>query len=146
MTTPYPMHHWTLSVSSTAASAAFYAVFGFEPAYRWEAPDGSLAITHLTRGDGLILELFEYAANRGRGPAELQPGNDLEQPGVKHVAFRVSDLTAAAASFRELDCGPLTDIEQGRTGISYFFVADPDGNWVEIVQDDRDLSSLPRPD
>ena len=144
---PFTPHHWTLSVSSADASAAFYAAFGFRTALTWAAEDGSLTISHLARDDGFILELFEYAANRGRGPASLEPGNDLELRGVKHMAFRVPDLAETARAFRQMDCGMTTEIQHGRTGISYFFIADPDGNWVEIVQDDRtlDTTQLPEP-
>jgi len=30
-----------------------------------------------------------------------------------------------------------TSITVGRTKVSYFFIKDPDGVWVEIVKDDR---------
>jgi len=30
-----------------------------------------------------------------------------------------------------------TKITEGRTKVSYFFIKDPDGVWVEFVKDDR---------
>jgi glyoxylase I family protein len=136
---PFRPHHWTLSVSNADASAAFYALFGFRTALQWTAADSSLTISHLARDDGFILELFEYTANRELEPASLDIGNDLAERGVKHMAFSVPDLAQAARAFKSY--GPATEIRRGRTGISYFFVADPDGNWVEIVQDDRTLDT-----
>lgn len=141
MRTIFRPHHCTLSVRDTEKSAGFYAIFGFKLAFRWTAEDASLVITHLTRDDGFILELFEYGSNRGLAPDRPQVGNDLERPGVKHIAFNVADLPVAAAELQKMDCGEMTEIQLGRTGIEYFFIADPDGNWVEVVQDDRSLDS-----
>ncbi len=132
-------HHFALTVRDSEASAAFYAIFGFKVTLRWAAQDGSLVIVQLSRGDGFILEMFQYEANKERPPARLAIGNDLDEVGVKHIAFRVADVDAAHAELGATQCGELTGVQQGRTGIEYFFIADPDGNWVEIVQDDRRL-------
>jgi catechol 2,3-dioxygenase-like lactoylglutathione lyase family enzyme len=83
--------------------------------------------------------MFRYAINKDLSPMALAAGNDLEKLGVKHVAFSVSDINAAFEEFKAANCGEMTDIQHGRTGIDYFFIADPDGNWVEVVQDDRKL-------
>lgn len=107
--------------------------------YKWAARDGSLIIAHLSRAEGFILEMWQYAVNRKRPIAELAVGNDLELPGVKHIAFKVSDVRAAYAELLATERGELTKVQLGRTGVEYFFIADPDGNWVEIVQDDRRL-------
>jgi len=139
MRTIFGLHHCTLSVRDTEKSAGFYAIFGFKLALRWTAEDASLVITHLTRDDGFILELFEYGSNRELPLNRPQIGNDLERTGVKHIAFSVADLRAAAAELQKMNCGEMTEIKLGRTGIEYLFIADPDGNWVEIVQDDRSL-------
>jgi catechol 2,3-dioxygenase-like lactoylglutathione lyase family enzyme len=63
----FGVHHFTLSVSDVDRSVAFYGTFGFRVALRWEAPDESLSIVHLTL-DGFVLELFGYAANAGAAP------------------------------------------------------------------------------
>jgi glyoxylase I family protein len=133
-------HHWALSVRDIDESAAFYSIFGFKLVLRWVAQDRSLTIAHLSRNDNFILELFEYQSNKGIDPNRPAVGNDLECLGVKHIAFKVASLPDVAAEFEEMQCGEMTEIQHGRTGIDYFFVADPDGNWVEIVQDDRILS------
>jgi catechol 2,3-dioxygenase-like lactoylglutathione lyase family enzyme len=82
--------------------------------------------------------MFQYAANRDLQPDNRAIGNDLEVLGVKHIAFEVADLYSAHEELRALNTA-ITDIVRGRTGIDYFFIADPDGNWVEVVQDDRDF-------
>lgn len=142
MESSFVFHHFTLSVRDIRQSATFYRIFGFKPVLRWAAPDESLVIVHLSRTDGLILELFKYASNGDLPPSALTTGNDLDQVGIKHVAFRVPDIQTAARELKAMNCGEMTDVQHGRTGIDYFFIADPDGNWVEVAQDDRDL----RPD
>jgi len=87
--------------------------------------------------------LFAYQSNDRLPPAELETGNNLSDVGVKHIAFKVQDLEIAYAGFRRLDNFKLGKVTQGRTGIKYFFVRDPDGNWVEVVQDDRSLVPAP---
>lgn len=134
-------HHFALTARDIEVSAAFYAIFGFKVALRWTAQDGSLAIVHLSRSDGFLLEMFQYEANKACSRADLTVGNELERVGVKHLAFSVTDVHAAHAELLAGQCGELTEVQQGRTGIQYLFLADPDGNWVEIVQDDRRLDT-----
>lgn len=135
----YAVHHFTVSVRDIDTAASFYGVFGFRLALRWTAPDRSLSIAHLANGDGLILEMFQYADNQDRALPELEAGNNLRNLGVKHIAFRVPDVSAARAELLSMRCGGLTEIQHGRTGVEYFFISDPDGNWVEILQDYRSL-------
>jgi glyoxylase I family protein len=134
------VHHVTLSVRNIDRSADFYSIFGFKLVLQWEAPDGPLAIAHLLRNDGFILELFQYAENSDAPIAGPDVGNDLQQLGVKHFAFRVTELEAAHNELLGKQWGRLTSIQPGRTGLKFFFIADPDGNWVEIVEDSRALS------
>lgn len=133
-------HHFALSVRDVNRSIAFYGIFGFKLVLQWVALDDSLTISHLAIDD-FVLELFSYASNENGDSLRLAVGNDLERLGVKHLAFSVMDLVAAAAELSEMRCGEMTEIQRGRTGIDYFFIADPDGNWLEITQDDRDLSA-----
>jgi catechol 2,3-dioxygenase-like lactoylglutathione lyase family enzyme len=133
----YSAHHFALSVRKIEASAGFYSVFGFKLAVQWEAPDGSLRLAHLVGRDGRIIELFEYASNAASPQLELGMGNDLETLGVKHFGLRVSNLEEVHREFAEAKYDGLTEIRHGRTKVDYFFLRDPDGIWVEVVQDDR---------
>jgi glyoxylase I family protein len=131
----FSVHHGTLSVADLDRSIAFYNQFGFEMVTRWAAEDGSLGIVQLSLG-GIILELC-YAANSSKVSGPHGVGNDLEEIGLKHLALRVSSLQAAKSLLAELDMPTGTEISHGRTGIDYFFVQDPDGLWLEIVEDHR---------
>ncbi|MGH2718962.1 MAG: VOC family protein [Actinomycetota bacterium] len=132
-------HHVAISVADLDRTLSFYRHLGFRCALTWRAPDGSLTIAHLRLPTGFLLEVFCYTANTAAAPAERAAGNDLEAIGVKHLGLRVPDLGPAHQAMLASGAGDCTPITRGRTGIDYFFVRDPDGLWVEVVQDDRDL-------
>jgi glyoxylase I family protein len=134
----FASHHVTLSVRDLDPSIAFYARLGFELVLRWSSPAKDLELAHLALGDGL-LELFAYSSNREAAPLELAVGNDLPQLGVRHFGLRVDDISQAREFLLFQGCD-VTEIRQGRTMIDFFYVKDPDGNWVEIVRDTRSLS------
>jgi catechol 2,3-dioxygenase-like lactoylglutathione lyase family enzyme len=133
-------HHCTLSVSDLDRSVAFYGLFGFRVGVRWKAPDGALEIVHLVLS-GFVLEVFGYASNVGAVTPPRAIGNDLEVVGVKHFAVQVASLDAARSYLLQNGIGPddISGTTRGRTGIDYFFVRDPDGLWVEVVEDHRGL-------
>ena len=133
----YKPHHIALSVRDIAASQDFYVKLGFKPVHKWKAEDASLTIVHL-KNDSIVLELFAYAKNRDLPLFELEIANNLTQVGVKHVGLEVQDLQAC---FQDMQSAGYimgsTDVIKGRTNVNYFFIKDPDGMWVEIVQDNR---------
>jgi glyoxylase I family protein len=135
----FTTHHVALSVRDCAVSARFYEFFGYEIVVTWQAADDSLTITHMRRPDGQVVELFAYAANRAAIPLDVRKGNDLDKLGIKHFAFNVKDIESARDAILAAALGEVTLVTTGRTRIAYFFVKDPDGNWVEIVQDGRSL-------
>jgi catechol 2,3-dioxygenase-like lactoylglutathione lyase family enzyme len=130
-------HHIALSVRDLEATIAFYGTFGFEPMFRMD--DVDLSIVHLTRPDGVGLELFRYAENAESAARHARPGNDMEDIGVKHMAFAVDDLDAVHAEFGRIGYA-ITEIRHGRADVDFFFIADPDGIWVEIVRDERKVT------
>jgi catechol 2,3-dioxygenase-like lactoylglutathione lyase family enzyme len=130
-------HHFALSVRDLEATTAFYRTFGFQPVFR--ADDVDLSIVHLARPDGAGLELFRYPENAELPTQDARPGNDMEDVGVKHMAFDVDDLEAVHAEFERAGYAT-TEIRHGRADVDFFFVADPDGVWVEIVRDGRDFT------
>jgi glyoxylase I family protein len=137
----FATHHVSISVRELEVSAAFYQLLGFRQVLLWEAEDQSLRIAHFALGDGRLVEMFAYAQNQTAPPAELPVGNDLEKTGLRHFGLCVPDITAARQLLIESGCKDVTAIKRGRTMIDFFYVRDPDGTWIEIVQDDRRLSS-----
>jgi catechol 2,3-dioxygenase-like lactoylglutathione lyase family enzyme len=140
-TRQFGAHHVAISVRDLDATAAFYGVLRFRLRLLWQARDGSLKIAHFANPDGYFLEAFAYADNATLPPLDLALGNDPSSIGVKHFSFAVHDLQATRAELIEQGVKSVTEIGRGRTEMDFFFVQDPDGIWVEITMDDRNLSS-----
>jgi glyoxylase I family protein len=116
-------------------SLAFYADLGFEPALDWTDPAGSPRICHLKLGDA-FLELFWFAGHQPPPDSAARLATDLPRIGSKHFALQVSSIEEAKAFVEEKGWGKVTIVD-GRTGVRYFFLADPDGILLEFVEDRR---------
>jgi glyoxylase I family protein len=89
------------------------------------------------RSDGLVLELFQA---KGRSPAPAPSGAGPEYPGVRHIAFQVDDVDAKLAAMggdARVTLGPLA-FDSFIEGWKTVWVADPEGNIVEVSQGYRD--------
>jgi catechol 2,3-dioxygenase-like lactoylglutathione lyase family enzyme len=133
----FTFHHAALSVRDLSASMAFYGHLGFAEVYRYDAPDKSVVIVHMALA-GAILELFCFS-DAEMPSHQTTMGNDLSTVGIKHIGLRVESIRATRDALRTAGLVKDPEIKLGRTGIEYFFLQDPDGLWVEVVQDDRAL-------
>ena len=124
-------HHVALSVRDVEATKSFYELFGFEEVLR---VDGPVTFIHLAGVDGFVLELFCYAENSAAPALAGSAGNDLERIGVKHLGLRVDDVEAVRSRLMASGIEGVTKVRRGVADIDYFFVADPDGIWVEVLQ------------
>lgn len=133
-------HHVAISVSDFDQSMVFYEKLGFHEVMRWQAEDGALTIVQMQL-DGMLLEMFCYASSKVGEIGQQTLASDLKRVGSKHFGLRVVDIEVAR---RQLIESGLADasvtVTKGRTGIKYLFLRDPDGLFVEIVQDDRDFT------
>ncbi len=129
------IHHIAISVTDIEKSEKFYSHFGFRKIIEYQSEDEGLRIRHLKKGN-LIIELFQFQNHISSKKYSLW--EDLKVLGYKHIAFKVEDIYRAKEELiREGLISPNTEIKKGRTGILYFFLTDPDGNFVEIVEDKR---------
>jgi glyoxylase I family protein len=129
-------HHVAISVRDLSKSKDFYQDLGFKEVHRWEAEDNKLTIAQLKLGN-VILELSEFKENMIKDQIIIDDISKREL-GLMHFGLRVSNVRDVykkmlKEGFVMRDPG----VKKGRTGIDYFFIIDPDGMWVEIVQDDR---------
>lgn len=121
--------HSMIRVIDEAASTAFYqTAFGLEVADRIAFDD--FALVYLRHPSESSFEL-ELTVNFGRAePYEL--GN-----GYGHLAVVVDDLNAEHARFTAagLNPRPLKELPNNGTRLArYFFVTDPDGYLVEVIE------------
>ncbi len=125
--------HIALSVSSLASSIAFYQQLGFVPVQRWDNPDGTLAIA-LLKNENAILELFCYKNAHALPEYRQELSNDLQTIGTKHFALCTNNIQQSAKDLSAKGICKNPKILTGRLGRDYFFIKDPDGILIEIIQ------------
>ncbi len=133
----YTLHHPAISVRNLEASLKFYETFGYRQVHYWEAEDKSLIIVHLKLGES-FLEIFAYTHNQSMPLVDYEYANNLGEIGAKHIALRADDIVATLEELKQKGLADdTTEIKQGRTNVTYFFIKDPDGIWVEFIEDRR---------
>lgn len=133
----YRPHHTAISVRNLEKSLIFYTTLGYEEVHRYAPEDGLMVIVHLRLANSFI-EIFWYKKNENLPKLEYAYANAPDEIGVKHIALWTDDIEDALLDMRNkgLADGD-TQIKIGRTNVRYFFIQDPDGLWVELIQDDR---------
>ncbi len=120
--------HTMVRVLDEARSVAFYKkAFGLDIADRLEFPDFTLV--YLSNAESPYE--IELTINKGR----TEPYNLGD--GYGHVAFVVNDLDAEHRRFEAEGLKPRKIVEMNKDGkpiARLFFVDDPDGYKIEVVQ------------
>ena len=132
-------NHVGLCVADRQRSRRFYeGLLGFQFWWELDAPDDGTAellrlekpvglhATYLVR-DGLVLELLDYS---GR-PVHTGPARVMDQVGLTHISFSVSDLAGVLAEVAEFG-GTVVD---GTVSAGSAMVRDPDGQLLELLSD-----------
>lgn len=122
------MIHSMIRVLDEARALAFYdTAFGLKVAERLDYPEFTLI--YLSNAEGTF-EL-ELTVNKGRvEPYDLGTG-------YGHLAVSVEDVTAEHARMEAVGLAPrkLVDFAPaGKVIARFFFVADPDGYQIEVLQ------------
>lgn len=125
--------HVAICCSNIDISVEFYRTFGFTELKSWKAEDSSMKIKHLTGKNGLVLELFCPKNAKEIPSTALDVTTDLQIVGCKHFALGVDDLKKAKKFVFDKLAQDVV-IKTGRLGKSYFFVSDPDGIQVEVIE------------
>ena len=119
--------HTMIRVLDEARSVAFYdKAFGLKVAERLEFP--SFTLVYLSNDE----TPFEIELTINKGRTSYQMGD-----AYGHVAFTVDDLDREHARFRAADLSPRDIVEfnhDGRLLARFFFVDDPDGYKIEVLQ------------
>ena len=125
-------HHVGMVCRDPAATERFYTRhFGFRRARVVPLGDGDQIL--FLKSGSLYLELFK-ATQDSPAPAATGPGP--EYPGWRHLAFKVDDVDAKLTEMGDdarITAGPM-GFDAFIAGWRTVWVADPDGNIVEISQ------------
>jgi glyoxylase I family protein len=132
--------HVGMTCRDPLVTERFYSKhFGFQRA-RVVPLEAGKSVVFLKSG-GVYLELFSADLER---PTPAPGADGPHYPGLRHLAFRVDDVAAklaAMGSDAKITLGPLHFDEVIR-GWRSVWVADPDGNVVEITQGYSDDPAL----
>lgn len=117
----FKMVHENYNVASLQRSLEFYEkALGLTEKRRIPSQDGSFTIVYVGNDESDFLleltELKDHPQNYDLGECEF------------HLAFRVEDFEAAKKLHEEMGC---ICFENKALGI--YFIADPDGYWLEII-------------
>ncbi|MGH2353791.1 MAG: VOC family protein [Chloroflexota bacterium] len=119
--------HVAFRVADLEKSIRWYdAAFGAREAFRASKADGSPLLVYLEFAPGQFVELFP----NGKNPIQTPP----DPIGYGHTCLLVDDLEAALAHLATLGVTPANPPRQGQAGQSLAFVADPDGNRIELME------------
>ncbi len=123
----FSLHHIAISTENMDKLVVFYKKLGFS--LLKEHLDENLKITWLSN-KLFIIEIFEYK-NPIIVPKDYLE-KDLLKTGLKHFAFAVNDITLLHKKFSTIFT--VGKIKEGRMGSRYFFIQDPDGNFIEYIE------------
>lgn len=131
----FKMDHVAISVEKLEETIDFYKLFGFEVINQYEADDKSYRISMLTNNEGKYIEVFHYTNHIKSPDFTATTATDLPVIGTKHMAFRVKDIDEAVKFAVRNGIARNLKVNTGRLGRRYFFLKDPNGILVEIIEE-----------
>jgi len=121
--------HVAFRVNDLQRSLDFYSKLGFPEFLRLTETNGKPWIAYLKVTDELYLELFPGGdGGKATGP---------EHTGVHHLCLTSEDIEATAAHLASVGIpltAPLNPTKRGVDGNRGMWIADPDGNRIEIME------------
>ncbi|MFZ7102032.1 MAG: VOC family protein [Peptococcaceae bacterium] len=117
----FKFNHNNFNVLDLEKSLQFYKeALNLQETRRREASDGSFILVFL--GDGVTSQLLELTWLRDRKEKYDLGENEF------HLAFTADDFKGAYEHHKKMGCICYENKEMG-----IYFIADPDGYWVEII-------------
>jgi lactoylglutathione lyase len=129
--------HVAFRVRDLERSIGWYAAaFGAREIFRANRDDGTPQLVYVELAPGQCIEFF---------PDGKHPIVEPEAPiGYAHLCLVVDDLATTLAHLATLGVAPSASPRAGRAGQQLAFIADPDGNRIELMEIPPD-SPLYRP-
>ncbi len=126
--------HIALSVSDLSQSVQFYRrFFGLRTTNTYAYPDRGFSIV-MMRKEGLVLELFEFRKHKPLPAYRRELDRDLRTLGVKHFSVEVDRIRPVYSKFLKAGVAMATPLRSFDNGARYFFIKDPDGILIEIME------------
>ncbi|MCX4460199.1 VOC family protein (plasmid) [Streptomyces sp. NBC_01340] len=126
--------HTGLSVGDLHRQCRFYIeAFGFREMHRTEIPDAGIRIALLSGPGGAAVEFTERAGSVPQHFADPNEGAGVQ--GYFHWALTVDDLEGAVAAAVGHGARVVSRPALARRpGVRFAYVADPEGNLIELLQ------------
>ncbi len=121
------LHHVSFSVSNIEISVEFYEKLGFELINKYDTDKKKMRVLS---GYGFNIELFELQS-------ELQDiDSNPNSCGIKHIALRADNIAEVYSNMEKLNINIKGEIKEAKSILAkYFFIIDPDGVLIEILED-----------
>ena len=130
----FNFNHVTISVDNLEDTLNFYKKFGFIIYKEYHDENVDIVMLKL---NSMILEIFHYTENSKLPEHSKNLNIDLKTIGNKHFGLGVKNIEMAK---KFIEKNKLNDneiiINKGRLGKPYFFIKDPNGILMEIIEED----------
>jgi glyoxylase I family protein len=126
--------HVAMSVSDLDRSVKFYSdFFDLKCQKRFRIPALNAEACFL-KGGNMTLEVFTFPNAEPLPSYRKTLISDLRTIGVKHFALNVDDIEATFKALKDKRVEIATQVTLGGSGLRYFFIKDPDGILVEVIE------------
>jgi glyoxylase I family protein len=129
------IHHVAITASNFETSLNFYQKLGFKILVSRDIPEKQKKIALLKLGN-FKLELFWYKDFVDQPEHRDSIGNNVKEVGSKHFAIQVESLEVTRKELQAVGVDFASEPAPADTGYQFCFIRDPDGIWIEYVQDD----------
>lgn len=120
-------------ISDSASALKFYvATLGFEHVADMAFPLLEGSVMHRIKAGSITLKLTKHAVNPA---ARNPPGGAPAAIGIRYFTFWVQNLDAVIDRCRAGGYNVVIGRTVVRPGVAIAMVEDPDGNWVEFLQE-----------
>ena len=130
------IHHVAITASNFENSLEFYQKLGFHVLANRHIADKQKKIA-LLQLNNFKLELFWYEDFIDQPEHRDTIGNNVKEVGAKHFAIRVDSLEETRNRLKKHGIEFASEPTPADTGYQFCFIKDPDGIWIEYVQDDE---------
>jgi lactoylglutathione lyase len=120
--------HLNLKVANLDRTIEFYSKIGFPEFLRLTETDGTPWIVYLRVTDQLYIELLPNGVGRA---------GDQAATGLNHLCLTTDDIEATVAELEKLGVpliAPFDPAKRGVDGNRGTWIADPDGNRIEVME------------